>query len=87
MYLKTRPAQRQSFLASPLLAWLLNFVQTDECGACSVVAVGPSFITALLQQFLWCFIVKCLEHLVLSVSCLLNYGLMTRPNLKGRLTD
>ncbi|DBA98644.1 TPA: hypothetical protein ACH3X1_014430 [Trebouxia sp. C0004] len=28
-YLKTCFAQRQSFLASPLLAWLLNFVELD----------------------------------------------------------
>jgi len=28
-YLKTCFAQRQSVLASPLLAWLLNFVELD----------------------------------------------------------
>ncbi len=80
MYLKTRVAQRQSYLASPLLAWRLNFVEPDECGACGVVVVAPSFITALLQQFS--------EHLVLSVSCLPSYGLLTRPeNKKGKLID
>ena len=68
-YLKNCFAQRQSFLASPLFAsnWLLNFVELDWCRACGVAILAPSFITASLQQFLWCFIVERLEHLVLSV--------------------
>ncbi|DBA66069.1 TPA: hypothetical protein ACH3X2_003073 [Trebouxia sp. C0005] len=47
-HLKTCFAQRQSVLASPLLVWLLNFVELVECRACGVAVLGPSFITASL---------------------------------------
>ncbi len=77
-YLKTCFAQRQSVLASPILAWLLNFVELDLCRACGVAVLAPSFITASLQQFLWCFIVERLEHSVLSVGCFPNYCPLTR---------
>ena len=44
---------------------------------CGVTVLGPSFITASLQLFLWGSIVECLEHLVLSVRCFLAYCLLT----------
>jgi hypothetical protein len=65
--LKTSFAQEKSVLASPLLAWLLKFMELDECRASAVAVLAPSFITASLLQLLWCFIVERLEHLVLSV--------------------
>ena len=34
--------------------------------------LAPSFIAASHQQFLWCSVVERLEHLVLSVCCLLT---------------
>ena len=40
------------------------------------MVLAPSFITASLQQFLWCFIVERLEH-VLSVYCFPSYCLLT----------
>jgi hypothetical protein len=67
MYLKTRFAQRQSFLASPLLAWRLNFVEPDECGAYGVVVVAPSFITALLQHYFSNFFGASLSKIAVNI--------------------
>jgi len=81
-YLKTCVSQRQSFLANPPLAWLLNFLELDQCGACGVAVLAPSFITTSPQQFLWCSIVKHLlsntfKHLMLSVCCFPSYCVLT----------
>ena len=75
-YLKTWFAQRQSVLASPLLAWLLNFVELGQCRACGVAVLAPSVITVSHQQFLWWPIVERLEHVVLSVHCFPSYCLL-----------
>ena len=45
-------------------SWLLAV-----CRVCGVAVIAPSFITASLQQFLWCSIVARLENLELSVCC------------------
>ena len=39
--------------------------------------LAPSFITASLQQFLWCSVVERLEPLVLSVCAFPSYCLLT----------
>ena len=75
-YLKTCFAQRQYVSATPLVAWLLNFEELDECRACGVAILAPSFITASHQQFLWCSILERLEHLVLSVYCFPSHCLL-----------
>ena len=78
-YLRTCFARRQSGLATPLLAWLLNFVELGQCRVHGVTILAPSFMTASHQQFLGSSIVQRLERLVvyvvflvLSVDCLMS---------------
>ena len=37
------------------------------CIVCGVAVPALTFIITLLLQFLWCSVVKCLQHLVLSI--------------------
>ena len=89
-YLKTSFAQRQSVSASPLFAWLLNFVELHDCRACGVVVLAPSFITASAISSDR-FVLERLGHFVLNVCCLSNYCLLTplmRPkDKKCKLID
>jgi len=71
-YLKTCFAQRQSVLASPLLAWLLNFVELDlcTCKTCGVAVLAPSSLQH--RYVVYCIFFGALFWNALNVECLVH---------------
>ena len=53
-YLKTCVAQKQSILASPLSAWLLNFVEVKSVWRCGTSALLHCSITPAFSLVLYC---------------------------------